>query len=56
MDNLPFWLPFRYPAKQWELIGTFQAQDVKGLQSFDIGAQDNGRLIKYVKVGSPSLP
>nr|VZI00852.1 unnamed protein product [Spirometra erinaceieuropaei] len=38
----------RFPAKEWELLGTFQAFDVKGLQSFDLkGGSD--RLIKYVK-------
>ncbi|KAM7538608.1 hypothetical protein Aperf_G00000058426 [Anoplocephala perfoliata] len=39
----------RYPAKQWEQIGTFQAQDVKGLQTFHIKDAAEGRLIKYVK-------
>uniref|UniRef100_A0A5K3F7E5 SUN domain-containing protein n=1 Tax=Mesocestoides corti TaxID=53468 RepID=A0A5K3F7E5_MESCO len=39
----------RYPAKQWDLIGTFEAMDVKGLQTFHIGGSSTGRLIKYVK-------
>ncbi|KAL5103777.1 hypothetical protein TcWFU_009214 [Taenia crassiceps] len=39
----------RYPAKQWEQIGVFQGQDVKGLQTFHIGGSATGRLIKYVK-------
>ncbi|VUZ49739.1 unnamed protein product [Hymenolepis diminuta] len=39
----------RYPAKQWEQIGTFQAQDVKGLQTFRITNAAEGRIIKYVK-------
>ncbi|KAL5963508.1 SUN domain-containing ossification factor [Taenia solium] len=39
----------RYPAKQWEQIGIFQGQDVKGLQTFHVGGSATGRLIKYVK-------
>ncbi|KAH9278852.1 SUN domain-containing ossification factor [Echinococcus granulosus] len=39
----------RYPAKQWEQIGIFRGQDVKGLQTFHIGGSATGRLIKYVK-------
>ncbi|VDM32039.1 unnamed protein product [Hydatigera taeniaeformis] len=39
----------RYPAKQWEQIGVFQGQDVKGLQTFHISGSTTGRLIKYVK-------
>lgn len=48
----------RYPAKQWEQIGIFQGQDVKGLQTFRIGGSATGRLIKYVKVSlaSPREP
>ncbi|CAH8430852.1 unnamed protein product [Schistosoma margrebowiei] len=36
----------RYPAKSWELIGTFTARDVKGIQSFSVYS---GKMIKYVK-------
>ncbi|CAI2722464.1 unnamed protein product [Schistosoma spindalis] len=36
----------RYPAKSWELIGTFTARDVKGIQSFSVFS---GKMIKYVK-------
>ncbi|XP_018647475.1 hypothetical protein Smp_092950 [Schistosoma mansoni] len=36
----------RYPAKSWELIGTFTARDVKGIQSFSVVS---GKMIKYVK-------
>ncbi|CAH8428795.1 unnamed protein product [Heterobilharzia americana] len=36
----------RYPAKSWELIGTFAARDVKGIQSFSV---TSGKMIKYVK-------
>ncbi|VDK22313.1 unnamed protein product [Taenia asiatica] len=39
----------RYPAKQWEQIGIFQGQDVKGLQTFHVSGSATGRLIKYVK-------
>ncbi|KAH8856120.1 SUN domain-containing ossification factor [Schistosoma japonicum] len=36
----------RYPAKSWELIGTFTARDVKGIQSFSV---ISGKMIKYIK-------
>ncbi|CAH8824103.1 unnamed protein product [Trichobilharzia szidati] len=36
----------RYPAKSWELIGTFTARDVKGIQSFSV---TSGKMIKYIK-------
>ncbi|GAA28979.2 protein osteopotentia homolog [Clonorchis sinensis] len=36
----------RYPAKTWDTIGVFTAQDVKGLQTFDVSSD---KLIKYVK-------
>ncbi|KAK4473343.1 hypothetical protein MN116_004504 [Schistosoma mekongi] len=36
----------RYPAKSWELIGTFTARDVKGIQSFSVVS---GKMIKYIK-------
>ncbi|OON19097.1 Sad1 / UNC-like protein, partial [Opisthorchis viverrini] len=36
----------RYPAKTLDTIGVFTAQDVKGLQTFDVSSD---KLIKYVK-------